>query len=110
MPRYLMDFCFKYQEGECRVDEINNARRAKEIGQDGKFPLFPSGKAQEKLDQICEKCSDRMFEISKLVCLVCSGDVGPAHFITEWQAGSRRIYQYRCVRCDSLLYSSKKMV
>lgn len=106
MIRNLMYLCFKRQHGTCEVDEIKNACRSEE----GPEPsIFPYGKAQEELDQICEKCGERMFEIHKLVCPVCLGDVGPAHFVTEWEAASTKVYQYRCLQCDSLLFSYKKL-
>jgi len=108
MPRYLMDFCFKYQESGCPVDDIKNARRAGETDE-GKIPLFPSGEDQERLDHICEKCKERMFEIETTVCPVCRGGIGPAT-VSEWEVGSRTVYQYRCIQCDSLLYSPKKIV
>jgi hypothetical protein len=107
MPRYLMDLCFKYQVANCPVDDIKNARQAQEVK--GGIPLFPSGDDQEKLDQICEKCVKRMFEIETPECPVCRGGVGPA-LVSEWEADSMKIYQYRCSQCDSLLYSKKKII
>lgn len=108
MARFLMDLCFKYKNSDCKVNEVKNARRASEIKEAGEIPLFPYGEAQERLDQICEKCKDRMFEIQESVCPVCQGGLGPA-LISEWQAGSMKVYQYRCAQCDSLLYSHKKI-
>jgi hypothetical protein len=48
MPRYLMDLCFIYQEGDCPIDDIKNARRVGKIEED-KMKLFPSGEDQECL-------------------------------------------------------------
>ena len=108
MPRYLMDLCFIYQEGDCPIDDIKNARRVGKIEED-KMKLFPSGEDQERLDQICEKCERRMFKIETPECPVCHGGIGPA-IISKWKAASRTIYQYRCIQCNSLLYSPKKIV
>jgi ribosomal protein L37E len=80
MPRYLMDLCSKYQEAKCPVDAVKNARKAQELN--GETPLFPSGDDQEKLDEICEKCEERMFEIETPECPVCNGGIGPA--ILSW--------------------------
>lgn len=102
MPRYLMDLCFEYRESNCPVAEVNNARRALEVK--GEIPLFPSGEDQEKLDQLCEKCEKRMFEIESPECPVCHGSIELA-ITSQGEAGSMKIYQYRCSQCDSLLYS-----
>lgn len=108
MARFLMDLCFKYQEGACPNENIVSARQAREVKPGEEIPTFPYGKNQDRLDQICEKCKERMFEIEAQTCPVCHGEIGPA-IISEWTAASRTVFQYRCLNCDSLLFSFHKI-
>lgn len=109
MGRYLMDLCFKYQNGDCPNEQVSTARRSREVKEAEEPPFFPSGQAQEELDRICENCRERMFNIEKAECPVCHGGIGPAT-IKGWSSGSMKAYQYRCLHCDSLLYSFKEMI
>lgn len=108
MSRYLMDLCFKYEQRKCSVDEVKNARVPGEA-KENRMPMFPSGEEQERLDQVCEKCDARMFKINSPVCPVCQGGIGPAS-MSGGNVDSWKIYQYRCLHCNSLLYSHKKIV
>jgi ribosomal protein L37E len=110
MERFLMDRCFNYQERTCQVEDVINAR----MSQEGALPrVFPFGEEQRKLDQICEKCPDRLFEIDAPICPACQGEIKRA-IVTEETAGAVKpswtIYHYRCRQCQSPLYSSKRMI
>jgi ribosomal protein L37E len=105
-----MDFCSKYQKLICRVEKVANARRPREITEGTGPRVFPLGEEQELLDQICEKCPERLFEIEFATCPVCQGEIERA-IIDEERARAakvlRIIYRYRCRRCGSPLYSSR---
>ena len=111
--RYLMDFCFKYQQNSCPVDQIKNARQPKETKEEEVPAIFPYGQEQEKLDRICEKCEHGLFEIDKFECPVCksraiaSATIGKISL--EPVKSSWTIYRYHCLGCKSLLFSYKKL-
>ena len=89
MERYLMDSCFKYQNGDCPNEQVSAARRSREVKEAEEPPFFPSGQAQEELDRICENCKERMFKIEKAERPVCHGGIGPASGVVghpiEWE-------------------------
>jgi ribosomal protein L37E len=105
-----MDCCSKYQRRVCQVEKVANARRPREITEGTGPRIFPLGKEQEQLDQICAKCPERLFEIEGPTCPVCKGKIERA-IVNEESARAakvlRTIYRYRCKRCQSPLYSRK---
>ncbi|MDD8026740.1 MAG: hypothetical protein PHI34_09510 [Acidobacteriota bacterium] len=105
MERYLMDYCNNYNSKKCQ-EEIKNARSAHEI-KNGDIPLFPSGKEQEKLDKICEKCESRIFSISKKECPLCHGDrfekIVRSVSISGEDKEKARITFMECAECKSKL-------
>jgi hypothetical protein len=56
MPRYLMLACPFYRKRDCPNEEVRNAGRGGLIEPGEPFPMMPSGKGQEKLDEVCESC------------------------------------------------------
>ena len=73
----------------------------------GNIPIWPSGKEQEELDKICEKCASRFFIISKYECPLCHSDkfqkiVGPASISGDDKVKARVTFM-ECTKCKSKL-------
>jgi len=106
MVRYLMDYCINYESETCQP-KIKNARRATEI-KNGKIPLWPSGKEQEELDKICERCALRYFKISEYVCPVCHGEefskeVKVGRILNDQEKPKAEVTVMECTKCKSKL-------
>jgi hypothetical protein len=114
MARYLMDFCY-FCEKEVCDETVKAARKMSgplKLGDPG--PIFPFGKEQEKLDDICESCPHGLFEVEELGnprCRVCHWelwdiDKGIIEKVDlDNQASSKVLYRLKCPSCGKNLCS-----
>jgi Zn finger protein HypA/HybF involved in hydrogenase expression len=106
MERYLMDCCDNYKSESCHPEIIAARRNAEIIN--GKIPLWPSGKEQEKLDEICAKCDSRYFRISKYECPACHNQefqkiLNGGEILDERGQLKAKIFFMECEKCKSKL-------
>lgn len=107
MNKYLMDYCLNYGKEACN-DQVKKARMPKEIQQGEPIPAWPVGKEQDKLDDICEKCDSRYFEIRKKECLVCGNEefqkeIKDIKISDEKNTLKAEVSFMECSRCKSKL-------
>lgn len=55
ITEYLMHYCKNWGKKGCHPD-VSKHRHAKEIKPGEEIPIWPVGKEQEKLDEICKTC------------------------------------------------------
>jgi len=113
--KYLMHYCINWAEEGCHPD-VSKYKYAKELKPGEEIPIWPVGEEQKKLDEICEKCESRFFEIEENKCLVCGNTKLLSHPIPPkiWPPTSIKVngraeqFFYKCEKCRTNLYSFKE--
>ena len=65
MERNLMDFCYYYEKEVCDKTVKTARRMTGPLEPGDPIKMFPIGKEQEKLDEICESCPHGLFEVEE---------------------------------------------
>jgi ribosomal protein L37E len=108
MMRNLLHLCLNQGTDKCHT-KIRNVLLPQRIGADGTIPLWPTGKEQEELDKICEKCNEAVFEIKERNCPVCLGTRLDVPLIKGGTVNSLKIFNYKCEDCGRYLFSHKEL-
>ena len=112
MARFLMDYCLNNRQQGCN-ERVRYSRWPKLLRFISDIPAFPVGKAQERLDEICESCPNAVFMIEDK-CPVCN------EYSLSWgslkkvflrsQLGPFTAYHYVCEKCGRELYSKRVLL
>ena len=100
-----MHFCKNWGSEECHPD-VRKHRDAKELKSGEEIPLWPVGKEQERLEEICKKCETGEFDIEEKKCPFC--DDKNIQFFSEDKTNAQPIYNYKCIKCGRKMFSYKK--
>jgi len=107
MPRFLMDRCLNNRKDICN-EKVKYSRWPRRLGSTNDIPVFPLGKAQDELDDICQECPHAMFVFQEC-CPVCSelkiSLVEHEKIVLKDSLSVNKFYLYICSRCGRYLYS-----
>lgn len=92
--------CKNWGSGICKP-EVNRyyIQESKEPGDE--FVEWPLPEKQKNLDEICEKCENRLFKVKDKKCPICGGE--------RFNQEPKR-FHYKCENCKVLIYSLEKIL